>query len=138
MDELKYGIFTFYAKDAGRQDIAAFVKKYKKEDWLDFVAWRLGGASRQDLYPIDLIGKDGITTTRIWTHSISGANINNLQGRGMSVAASPAGTRWYSEYLPQIIGREIRLIALRKAKLMQQKGYAIGLHMDDYVKAGLG
>jgi len=55
----------------------------------------------------------------------------------MSVAASPAGLRWYTEYVPQIVGRQIRLIALRKGKLMQEKGYYVGLHTEDYERAGL-
>lgn len=135
--ELGYTVFPSYAESLGYHDIAEFMRTHKRDDWHDFIRERQSINYGEPLGAVDLIGKEGKWTTRIRT-SLSPEDKLDLQGTGLKVEVSPAGSKWYSEYLPQIIGRELKIIALRRGKLLQRDEYVIGLHMKDYEKAGLG
>lgn len=136
--EYGYTVFPSYAVSLRYYDIAEFMRRHKRNDWLDFIRERHSLDRGQHMGPVDLIGKPGIMSTRAWTPPLSVQDKLDLQGSGLRVSISPVGNSWYSKYLPQIIGRELKIIALRRGKLLQKGDYVIGLHMKDYERAGLG
>jgi hypothetical protein len=134
---LSPAVFEYNARSIGYDDLAQFMRQHKRDDWEDFICERLGVASRDDLVAIDLPGRKHFQNTRVLVPPISKHDYQTLQ-IGVSVGSSPVGNRWYDIYLPQVIAREIMLQCAEPGILLQDLDRKIGLHKEDYEKAGLG
>lgn len=85
---------------------------------------------------IDLVGKEQILHGKVYVRPLSGEDYLDLQV-GVPVAISPMGFRWYDVYLQQIIGLHIGVWSLGRCKILQGDDTKVGLHMEDYRKAGM-
>lgn len=135
---------AFYLSDAiladeaaslGHDGLARFMMRNDCTDRRELICKRQG-LKLHDLHAVDLVAKEGFMHTRVWAQ-LSWNDTMDLQP-GVKVEASVAGIHWYDEHLPQVIGREILTTCLHGGLPLQKGERIIGLHMENYVKAGLG
>lgn len=123
------------AESNGHRGIARFFERNNMQDRRELILKRLRLNGNDRLYAIDLVPKDEFLFTRVYA-PLDAQDHMYLQF-GEKVEASVVGPHWYDEYLPQIVARELLVKSLFSGVRLQTSGNQIGLHMDNYVKAGL-
>ncbi len=134
---LSNGIFQNEAESQKETGLARFILHNQCSNLRELTYKRLGILSGYEYHAIDLIAREGFMHTRVWA-PVSDNDLSDLYPLGVRVEVSPVSVHWYKEYLPQIIGREILFNALYDGLSLQRGDRVVGLHMDNYEKAGLG